>query len=69
MCQTCITSGVRLSAHAFTPTHDIPVVEDLGAHDVPADAPAILVAALPKPIVAQNLYVKVVYFKRRVVNM
>lgn len=46
-----------------------PVVEDLGAHDVAADAPAGAVAAVAEPVVAQHLRVEVVRLVRGVVHV
>lgn len=46
-----------------------PVVEDLGAEDVPADAPDGLVFLLGEPLVAQRLGVEVVHFKGAVVHV
>lgn len=46
-----------------------PVVKDLAAHDVAADAPAVLVALVAQPVVAQDLGVKVVRLKGRVVDV
>lgn len=46
-----------------------PVVEDLAAHDVPADAPAVLVALVAQPVVTQDLGVEVVRLEGRVVHM
>ena len=46
-----------------------PVIKDLAAHDVAADAPAVLVALLAQPVVAEHLGVKVVRLKRRVVDV
>jgi hypothetical protein len=47
----------------------LPIVEDLAAHDVPADAPAVLIALVAKPIMAQNLGIEVVRLKGRVVDV
>lgn len=46
-----------------------PVVKDLAAHDVAADAPAVLVALVSQPVVAQDLRVKVVRLKGGVVHV
>jgi hypothetical protein len=46
-----------------------PIVEDLGAHDVPAHAPRQLVAFVPQPIVAEDLCVEVVRLETRVVDV
>lgn len=46
-----------------------PVVEDLAAHDVAADAPAVLVALVAQPVVAEDLGVKVVRLEGRVVHV
>lgn len=46
-----------------------PVVEDLAAHDVPAHAPAVLVALVAQPVVPQHLGVEVVRLEGRVVDV
>lgn len=46
-----------------------PVVEDLGAHDVAPHAPAVLVALVAQPVVAQDLGVEVVRLEGRVVHV
>lgn len=46
-----------------------PVVKDLAAHDVAPHAPAVLVALVAQPVVAQDLGVKVVGLKGRVVHV
>lgn len=46
-----------------------PVVKDLAAHDVAPHAPAVLVALVAQPVVAQDLGVKVVRLKGRVVDV
>lgn len=46
-----------------------PVVKDLAAHDVAADAPAVLVALVAQPVVAQDLGVEVVGLEGGVVHM
>ena len=47
----------------------LPVIEDLAAHDVAPDAPAVGVPLLAEPVVAQHLGVKVVRLERRVVDV
>lgn len=46
-----------------------PVVEDLAAHDVAADSPAVLVALVAQPVVAQDLGVEVVGLEGGVVHV
>lgn len=46
-----------------------PVVEDLAAHNVAAHAPAVLVALVAQPVVAQDLGVKVVGLEGGVVHV
>lgn len=46
-----------------------PVVKDLAAHDVAPDAPAVFVALVAQPVVAQDLGVKIVRLKGRVVHV
>lgn len=46
-----------------------PVVEDLAPHDVAADAPAILVALVAQPVVAEDLGVEVVGLEGGVVHV
>lgn len=46
-----------------------PVVKDLAAHDVPPDAPAVLVALVPQPVVAEDLCVVVVRLETAVVDV
>lgn len=46
-----------------------PVVEDLAAHDVSPNAPAVLVALLAEPVVAEQLGVEVVRLVRRMVHV
>lgn len=46
-----------------------PVVEDLAAHDVAADAPAVFVALVAQPVVAQDLGVEVVSLEGGVVHV
>ena len=46
-----------------------PVVKDLAAHDVAAYAPAVLVALVAQPVVAEHLGVKVVRLEGRVVHV
>ena len=46
-----------------------PVVEDLAPHDVPADAPAVLVALVAEPVVAEDLGVEVVGLEGGVVDV
>lgn len=46
-----------------------PVVEDLAPHDVPAHAPAVLVAPVPQPVVAEDLGVEVVGLEGGVVDV
>lgn len=46
-----------------------PVVEDLASHDVAADAPAVLVALVAEPVVAQDLGVEVVGLEGGVVHV
>lgn len=46
-----------------------PVVEDLAAHDVAAHAPAVLVALVAQPVVAQDLGVEVVSLEGGVVHV
>ena len=46
-----------------------PVIKDLAAHDVPPDAPAVGVALLAQPVVAEHLGVKVVGFEGGVVDV
>lgn len=61
-----ITVGVVLDHEAV----DVPpVVEDLGAEDVAADAPDGLVLLLLQPLVAERLGVEVVHFERAVVHV
>lgn len=45
-----------------------PVVKNLAAENVSPNAPAVLVALLSKPVVAEDLGVEVVRFERGVVN-
>lgn len=53
----------------YEPTRVIPVIKDLAAHDVPSDAPAVLITLVPQPIVPQDLGVKIVRLKGRVVDV
>jgi hypothetical protein len=46
-----------------------PVVEDLAAHDVAADAPAVGVALVAEPVVAEDLDVEVVGLEGGVVDV
>lgn len=46
-----------------------PVVKDLAAHDVAADSPAVLVALVAQPVVAQDLGVEVVGLEGGVVHV
>lgn len=46
-----------------------PVVKDLAAHDVPADAPAVGVPLVTQPIMTQNLGVEVVRLEGGVVHV
>lgn len=46
-----------------------PIVKYLAAHNVAADAPAVLVALVAQPVVAQDLGVKVVRLERGVVHV
>lgn len=50
-------------------TENLPIVEDLAAHDVPTYTPAVLPTLAPQPIVAEHLRVEVVCLERRVVDM
>lgn len=50
-------------------TEDSPVIEDLAAHDVPPNTPAVLITLVAHPIVAEDLGVEVVRLKRGVVDM
>lgn len=47
----------------------IPVIKDLTTHDMTTNSPAVLIPFATKPVVPQNLRVKVVRFVRRVVNV
>lgn len=47
----------------------VPVVKDLAAHNVAADAPAVGVALVAQPVVTEHLGVKVVRLKGRVVDV
>lgn len=46
-----------------------PVIENLATHDMTANPPTVLITLVAKPVVAQDLGVKVVCFERRVVHM
>lgn len=46
-----------------------PVIKDLAAHNVPAHAPAVLIALVPQPIMAQYLRIVVVRLKATVVHV
>lgn len=46
-----------------------PVVKDLAAHDVAPHAPAVLIALVAQPVVAQDLGVEVVGLEGRVVDV
>ena len=46
-----------------------PVIEYLAAHYVPAYAPAVLVAVLPEPVVAQHLGVEIMRLEGGVVHV
>lgn len=46
-----------------------PVVKDLAAHDVSPDTPAVGIALVAEPVVAEDLGVKVVRLKGRVVDV
>lgn len=46
-----------------------PIVEDLAPHDMPPYAPAVLVALVPQPVVAQHLRVVVERLKAAVVHV
>lgn len=46
-----------------------PVIEYLAAHYVPAHAPAVLVAVLPEPVVAQHLGVEIMRLEGGVVHV
>ena len=47
----------------------LPVVENLAAHDVTADTPAIVVTLFPQPIVPEDLRVEIKRLVGRVVNV
>lgn len=47
----------------------VPVVEDLAAHDVPADSPAVLVILLRQPRVAEHLDVEIEDLEARMVHV
>lgn len=51
------------------PTRIKPIIEDLTPHDVSTYTPAVLVALVPQPVVTEDLGVKVVCLKGRVMNM
>lgn len=55
--------------HQTSPPQNLPVVKDLTTHNMAPDAPAVGIPFLAQPVVAQDLGVKVVCFKRGVVNM
>lgn len=42
---------------------NIPIVKYLTTHDMSTNSPAILIPLLPKPVVSQQLGVKVMRFK------
>ncbi len=46
-----------------------PIIEYLAAHYVPAHAPAVLVAVLPEPVVAQHLGVEIVRLEGRMMHV
>lgn len=43
---------------------DEPVIENLTAHNMPPDPPAVLVALVPQPMVSQQLCIKVMRLER-----
>lgn len=48
---------------------DLPVIEDLAAHDMPAHTPAVLPTLVPQPVVTQHLGVEVMCLEGRVVDV
>jgi hypothetical protein len=47
----------------------IPIIKDLAAHDMSSHTPTVLVAFVAEPVVAQHLCVKIMCFKRGVMDM
>ena len=63
------SSNQKLLAFERRKDRILPVIEDLGAQDVPPDAPDEIVVLLTQPLVSQRLDVKVMDFEARVMDM
>lgn len=46
-----------------------PVIKDLTPHDMPTNAPTVLIPLLPEPMVSQQLCIEVMRLKRRMMDM